>query len=117
MQVYDYAKWSATVQQIQPQVNNEFLPHAARKPTWARWTAKNSLFCTPYGYRKLTVVTWIGINDVSYLRNPPDQLRSLFQLEDQLYEAGARNFIFLTVPPFDRSPWGSPPPSYVANSR
>jgi len=60
-------------------------------------------------YRTLTVVTWIGINDVSYMRNPPDQLRSLFQLEDQLYAAGARNFIFLTVPPFDRSPWGNLP--------
>jgi len=70
-----------------------------------------TLYSVPFhAYRTLTVVTWIGINDVTYLRNPPDQLRSLFQIQDQLYAAGARNFVFLTVPPFDRSTWGTNPP-------
>ena len=50
---------------------------------------------------------WVGINDCSYLRSPSEQLRSLFQSIDQLYDAGARNFIFLSVPPFERSPWGN----------
>src|SRR5271169_6175657 len=109
MLVYDYAKWSATVQHVTLQVNNEFLPHAAQKPSWARWTAKNSLFCIPSVLiGVLTVVTWVGINDMSYMRNPPDQLNALFQLQDQLYDVGARNFVFLTIPPFDRPPWGIP---------
>jgi phospholipase/lecithinase/hemolysin len=46
-----------------------------------------------------------------YMRNPPDQLNALFKLQDQLYEVGARNFVYLTVPPFDSSPWGTRPNS------
>jgi hypothetical protein len=33
-----------------------------------------------------------------------DRLVQLFQLQDELYASGARNFLFLNVPPFDRSP-------------
>ncbi|KAL0565021.1 hypothetical protein V5O48_017010 [Marasmius crinis-equi] len=31
----------------------------------------------------------------------------LFGLQDDLYQTGARNFLFLNLPPFDRSPGGN----------
>ncbi|KAJ8092755.1 hypothetical protein PM082_007084 [Marasmius tenuissimus] len=65
-----------TVLSIVDQVNqfNEFL---APKPQCAPWNSSNSLFAV-----------WVGINDVI----------------ESLYENGARSFLFLTVPPTDRSP-------------
>ncbi|KAG8747161.1 hypothetical protein FRC10_002210 [Ceratobasidium sp. 414] len=49
---------------------------------------------------------WIGINHVN--RGVlPDRFVQLFQLQDELYATGARNFLFLNLPPFDRSPGGN----------
>ena len=33
-------------------------------------------------------------------------MHTLFQLQDELYQAGARNFLFIDVPPMNRSPAG-----------
>ena len=57
-------------------------------------------------YLGLIKVTWIGTNDVMKSLNTEYQLSLMFQLQDRLYNLGARNFIFFTVPPFDRTPWG-----------
>lgn len=38
--------------------------------------------------------------------NTEYQLSLMFQLQDRVYNLGARNFVFFTVPPFDRTPWG-----------
>lgn len=54
----------------------------------------------------LISVTWIGINDVHRHRDTQEQLTALFQLQDKLFNVGARKFVFLTVPPFDRAPLG-----------
>jgi hypothetical protein len=34
-------------------------------------------------------------------------MEKLFSLQDALYEAGARNFLFIDVPPIHRSPAGN----------
>lgn len=53
---------------------------------------------------------WIGINDIanSYLNDDLDIHTKIFEsfryLIDSLYEAGARNFLFLTVPPLEHAP-------------
>ena len=39
--------------------------------------------------------------------NPRKQLKALFEAQDSLYKAGARNFVFFNVPPTDRSPAGT----------
>lgn len=52
------------------------------------------------------VVTQIGINDCGMGLDARKQIQLLFQIQDTLYETGARNFLFLTVPPADRSPAG-----------
>jgi hypothetical protein len=42
--------------------------------------------------------------------DPQKQLKMLFEVQvELLYNAGARNFLFLNVPPTDRSPAGTLP--------
>jgi phospholipase/lecithinase/hemolysin len=94
------------VQGLKQQVKEWFLPHAGQKPTWAPWTSANSLFCIPSLLSILQVVIWIGINDMGIGYNPQRQLKALFEAQDSLYNAGARNFVFFNVPPTDRSPAG-----------
>jgi len=53
---------------------------------------------------------WLGNNDVhntfltSTLDNLENDVREYAALLDVLYQTGARNFLILNVPPFDRSP-------------
>ena len=78
-------------------------------------------------------MTWIGINDCARLSNPSnipisdrsnpisrslnsDQAieqvqKELFDLEQELYLEGARNFLFIDVPPINKSPASEPVPS------
>ena len=103
---YDYAVPGALVQGLKWQVKKLFLPHAGQKPTWAPWTNDTSLFRIPSLSSVLQVVIWIGINDMGIGYNPQSHLKVLFEAQDLLYNAGARNFIFFNVPPTDRSPAG-----------
>ena len=66
------------------------------------WTGATSIF-----------TAFFGINDilVSCPTNPPQSLEdevleSYFNSATALYDYGARNFLFINVPPFDRSPSG-----------
>lgn len=93
--VYDYALGGDRVDGIHRQVHKDFLPHLATKPDWAPWTANDTLF-----------VTWVGINDCSWNMDTPNptassqkSIRALFAIQQELYEAGARNFCFIDVPP------------------
>ncbi|GLB34892.1 hypothetical protein LshimejAT787_0204570 [Lyophyllum shimeji] len=91
--VYDYAKGGDTVTGVRRQIQSRFLPSVGQKPDWASWSSDNSLF-----------ITWIGINDCAYSRNHGTNVKMLFSLEEELYDAGARNFLFIDVPPIHRSP-------------
>ncbi|KAL8937436.1 MAG: hypothetical protein Q9216_004424 [Gyalolechia sp. 2 TL-2023] len=86
------------VQSFQQQVQEEFLPTYASN-SGVGWSGSNSLF-----------TVFFGINDVilSYAhRNSTLNfllIKSYENLVHELYAAGARNFLFLNVPPIDRSP-------------
>ncbi|KAI9813585.1 MAG: hypothetical protein M1827_003654 [Pycnora praestabilis] len=95
-----------TVLSLKQQIQNEFLPtFTVGMPAAAPWTSADSLFSI-----------FIGINDVgnTYAGNYNSINNALLkvysELVDQLYQNGARNFVFLNVPPIDRSPgttmWG-----------
>lgn len=93
--VYDYALGGDRVDGVHRQVHKDFLRHLATKPDWAPWTANDTLF-----------VTWVGINDCSWNMDTPDpatssqeSIRALFAIQQELYEAGARDFCFIDVPP------------------
>ncbi|KAI0780920.1 hypothetical protein BD413DRAFT_15510 [Trametes elegans] len=95
--VYDYAIGGDAVHGVRKQVQVNFLPRMGEKPDWAPWGAEDSLF-----------ITWIGINDCAHLEldDIPSALDELFDEQEQLYEAGARNFLFIDVPPIHRTPVG-----------
>ncbi|TFK55126.1 hypothetical protein OE88DRAFT_1653789 [Heliocybe sulcata] len=91
--VYDYAVGGATVSGVRNQIERHFLPTVAKKPHWAPWTAEDTLF-----------VTWIGINDCAWTRAHESNVEEVFRLQGKLYEAGARNFCLIDIPPMERAP-------------
>lgn len=88
-----------TVLSLKEQVQDEYLPVYADHPSFFDWSSNNTLFGT-----------FIGINDVgnSYSSANSTLYDMIFAeyagLQEQLYQSGARNFLFLNVPPVNRSP-------------
>ncbi|KAJ7263870.1 SGNH hydrolase-type esterase domain-containing protein [Mycena rebaudengoi] len=108
MLVHDYAVGGARVPAlgaisgrgaVEKQINENFLAGYAmakgRPDAELPWRADDSLF-----------VTWVGINDCAYAETHTDTLELLFSLQEKLFEAGARLFLFVDVPPIGRSPAG-----------
>ncbi|KAJ3801352.1 hypothetical protein GGU11DRAFT_769883 [Lentinula aff. detonsa] len=93
--VYDYAVGGSTIDGVKHQVGSFFLgPNGVgTKPDWAHWSPEETLF-----------VTWVGINDCAWSKDHDQAMTMLFNLQEQLYHAGARNFLFIDVPPISRSP-------------
>jgi hypothetical protein len=55
------------------------------------------------------ILSWIGVNDFGIGYDPKKQVKALFEMQEILYTAGARNFLFLNVHPMDRCPGGNLP--------
>lgn len=94
------APWQPTVLSLKDQVQKEYLPTYGSRPSSAPFTESDSLFAF-----------WIGINDVGntwWLSNATaiyDQIFAVYDgLLEQVYATGARNFLFLTVPPINLAP-------------
>lgn len=93
------APYLPTVLSVKQQVQNEYLPIYASHSSPVPWTSDDTLF-----------TIFIGINDIgnSYASQNATLLATIFNelssLVDQLYTSGARNFLFLNVPPVDQSP-------------
>ncbi|KAI9750501.1 MAG: hypothetical protein M4579_006451 [Chaenotheca gracillima] len=96
------AQYLPTVLDLRQQVNEEFLPYYAAKDKTVDipWKSDNSLFSF-----------FFGINDVgnSYSTGINKTLNDAIFAEyakqvDVTYQAGARNFLFLNVPPVNRAP-------------
>ncbi|KAK0446962.1 uncharacterized protein EV420DRAFT_1714419 [Desarmillaria tabescens] len=99
-----------TILSLTDQVN-QFLTNYAARPSTTPWASENTLFSV-----------WIGINDILntyYLGGDRDAFSDtlvdayIALMEELVLRAhlrrdcnvGARNFLFLNVPPFDRSPF------------
>ncbi|EUC58286.1 GDSL-like lipase/acylhydrolase [Rhizoctonia solani AG-3 Rhs1AP] len=94
---YDYAISGSNITGYTSQIQTEFLPTAGQKPSDITWTADNSIF-----------VSWIGINDLASATVPIEStIAQVMQQQQNLYTLGARNFIFINVPPWDRAPQGT----------
>jgi hypothetical protein len=100
------APYESTVISLEEQVLDEWVPaYSGSAPTAQSapaWTGADTLF-----------LFWIGINDVGnsyyYGTGTTDTLNAeIFAgysgLVDTLYSMGGRNFLFINVPPVDRSP-------------
>ncbi|OSS51073.1 hypothetical protein B5807_04688 [Epicoccum nigrum] len=93
------APYAPTVLSLVDQVQAQFVPRYGSHPNDVPWTSKDSLFAF-----------FFGINDVgnSWWLNNATLYDAIFtrytgQL-DQLYKTGARNFLFLSVPPVQLAP-------------
>jgi phospholipase/lecithinase/hemolysin len=94
--------YEPTVISMKEQVLSEFIPIYSSKPNFAPWSASNSLFSF-----------FIGINDVGNTypeyaagntsRFDTDWIEYV-GLVDEVYQTGARNFLFLNVPPVNKAP-------------
>ena len=89
-----------TVLSLKQQVQDEFLPIYVGHPAFFEWEAENTLFAL-----------FFGINDAGNAYSEANSslvltldIQEYAALVDQLYQAGARNFLFLNAPPVDRSP-------------
>ncbi|KAG6370077.1 carbohydrate esterase family 16 protein [Boletus reticuloceps] len=90
-----------TVLSVVDQVS-EFNEYLASKPAGAQWDSTNSLFAIWIGINDVgNSVGWTNITQFEFYGTLMDRLFS--QVHD-LYNAGARNFLFLTVPPTNRAP-------------
>lgn len=80
--------------------------HSTPPPSATSWSSNSSIFAT-----------WIGINDINwcsllFTRTPdvpfseclPSRMDSYFNLMENLYTTGARNFFFVNMPPLQRAP-------------
>ncbi|KAF1836120.1 hypothetical protein BDW02DRAFT_629006 [Decorospora gaudefroyi] len=91
--------YAPTVISMKEQVQSEFLPTYGSHPDFAPWTSSSSLFAF-----------FIGINDVgnSWWLNNNTLYDSIFSeytaLLEDVYKTGARNFLFLSVPPVNLAP-------------
>lgn len=91
--------WKPDVLSLTDQVQKRFVPKYANKPPQAPWAPNNTLFAF-----------WQGINDVGNTywdknRTTVDKMLAKYtSLVEEVYQAGARNFVFLGVPPLQRTP-------------
>ncbi|KAF9224339.1 hypothetical protein BS17DRAFT_779653 [Gyrodon lividus] len=103
--IFDFAKGGDTITGVRSQILRQFLLHVGVKPDWVTWANEDSLF-----------VTWVGINDCAFGIDPADHVKKLFEYHDLLYGAGARNFLFIDIPPMERSPGGGGTLSWPVHS-
>ncbi|KIJ68896.1 carbohydrate esterase family 16 protein [Hydnomerulius pinastri MD-312] len=90
-----------TVLSVVDQVT-QFNEYLAPKPAAAPWNSTNSLFAVFIGINDVgNSVGWTNITQFEFYGVLMDRLFT--QVED-LYQYGARNFLFLTVPPTNRAP-------------
>ena len=95
------AQYLPTVLDFNQQVNEEFIPYYAGSNRSVDWSSDDTLFAY-----------FFGINDVGNSYAPGKNTSALnaqifaeyASLVDQTYQAGARSFLFLNVPPVNRSP-------------
>ncbi|CAK4034549.1 carbohydrate esterase family 16 [Lecanosticta acicola] len=81
------------------QINEQYLAYYVNaEPRPLDWSPENTLF-----------IVWIGLNDIHNANNETAKsfakaFEEFAKDVDILYQSGARNLLFLNIPPIDRSP-------------
>jgi hypothetical protein len=93
--------YQPTVLSLKNQIQDEYIPaYGTPANTSAPWKASDSLHAFFIGINDVGGSWWL--EDVATLY---DQIFTLYgSLLDQVYETGARNFLFLSVPPVNLAP-------------
>jgi len=96
--------WKETVKSFVDQVRLQFVPKMTGDGPFTDWNSNNSLFGIWFGINDVGNLSW-GNKDLNRLDYEAMDLLIYFNLVEELYNNGARNFIFLGVPSIDRSPF------------
>ncbi|KIJ52569.1 carbohydrate esterase family 16 protein [Sphaerobolus stellatus SS14] len=88
--VLDCAISGVTSQALETEFNRFLIQHGKEG---IEWNAENALFAT-----------WIGINDIGTEKSYKESFEQNFEHQSKLYALGARNFMFIDVPPIERCP-------------
>ena len=84
---------------LKNQVQDQFIPIYGSHPDSASWSAENTLFAVFIGINDVGSTFW-DKDDALY-----DEILTVYRdLINQIHESGGQNFLFLNVPPIDRSP-------------
>lgn len=81
------------------ELNEYYLPIYTKDEDAATWYDNTTLF-----------IVWVGINDInrSYMKEDPDMnsiiIDNYRRFIDSLYDTGARNYLFINVPPLEKTP-------------
>ena len=106
------------VHSFQQQVENSYKPkYSTPEDNNAPWSANDAVFLIFFGINEWVDSLWHPSQladffesiDLSYQSDAsahkvPTLLQAYFQYVDELHATGARNFLFVNVPPFNRSP-------------
>lgn len=96
------APYLPTVSSVAEQVENEWFPSYASKPAAAPWSSNDTLFAIFDGINDVGNSWYFGLPATTTLNN---NIFAVYRgLVDELYYVGARNFLFVNVPPVDRAP-------------
>ncbi|KAJ7263074.1 hypothetical protein C8J57DRAFT_1334618 [Mycena rebaudengoi] len=101
--VYNYSKGGSRVYNVKSQVEEMFLRHFGNISSQSQWTSSDTLF-----------MTWVGINDAAWSCDHVLNVQKLFEIQETLYQSGARNFLFFNLSPIHRSPAKGKLASYSA---
>lgn len=129
--VHDYAKGGDRVPGVKYQIRDLFLPGVGKKPAWAAWTECETLFgkffsaeqalvrisnfisnvgrhqrLVRLSFSKLFALTDLIISAYLNVENVENVVDSLLGVQQDLYDAGARNFLFIDLPTIHRTPAG-----------
>ncbi|PVF98082.1 hypothetical protein CPB86DRAFT_386962 [Serendipita vermifera] len=94
--------WRPDVKDLIEEVDDFLAWDAPGKPLYPNWQSHNTIFAF-----------WMGINDIGnsfWLEGDRDAfsdvlLAKYFELVEKIYAVGARHFLFLNVPPIQRTPF------------
>ncbi|KAH7418863.1 hypothetical protein BKA64DRAFT_763689 [Cadophora sp. MPI-SDFR-AT-0126] len=95
------APYLPTVSSVAQQIENKWFPAYAAQDPVATWSPSDTLFAIFDGINDVGN-SWACSTDKFNINNA---VFAVYRgLVEELYQAGARNFAFLNVPPVDRSP-------------
>ena len=109
---------SPDIHSFQQQVENYYKPkYSTGGGKNAPWAANNAIFLIFIGINEWADISWrpsqianlLESINLSYQGDPSASnvsalLHAYFHYVDELHATGARNFLFVNIPPFDRSP-------------
>lgn len=68
------------------------------------WTSENTIFMTWIGINDITILSSLYQNHSDFNTTLPPRFDQYFGLMENLYNTGARKFLFINMPPLDRTP-------------